>query len=249
MFKQLIMALLCATLMAPASAQVPNQDPAIFTTVPPAPTIQPPSTQKGDGKYRLKTQAETIKDEEQAVMAQQAALARDQCYLPAGFAFPENTQVVLVEAYQGVPIKASIDGAKHASSRLDLAVNFPNRKLALILIGNEPIIWNLQWTEGTEILGVIARGGNRQVVSGLDDKIPILVNTQANGYGCTAKLKANSALPGYIKYFESNTSKLLAHVKLDSATGPVQIGVPLKQNAKLTTSPNSRAERFYVDRK
>jgi len=48
----------------------------------------------------------------------------------------------------------------------------------------EPNIWNIQWTEDTEIVAVLTSGHYRQAVAGLPEEIPILTSTYANGAKC-----------------------------------------------------------------
>ena len=43
----------------------------------------------------------------------------------------------------------------------------------LILADHKPSIWDIGWTEDTEIIGVFATGYHRQAVAGLPKETPI----------------------------------------------------------------------------
>ena len=45
-------------------------------------------------------------------------------------------------------------------------------------------IWNIKWTEDTEIVAVLTSGYYRQAVAGLPEEIPILTSTYVNGAKC-----------------------------------------------------------------
>ena len=43
-----------------------------------------------------------------------------------------------------------------------------------------PTIYNIKWTEGTDIMAVVATGYYRQAVAGLPDETPVLISTHSN---------------------------------------------------------------------
>ena len=46
-----------------------------------------------------------------------------------------------------------------------------------MLSGLDPVVWDIQWTKGTDILGVMAFGQNRQAIAGLPNSTPIAIDT------------------------------------------------------------------------
>jgi hypothetical protein len=84
----------------------------------------------------------------------------------------------------GRPLGFAIDASGQMAARHDIAVNSPDKPVALILAGSGPAIWNLGWTKGTRIAAVLAIGAQRQSVAGLPAGTPLLTSTLQNGAAC-----------------------------------------------------------------
>lgn len=56
-----------------------------------------------------------------------------------------------------------------------LQVNRPGRKVALLLGFTVPTVWQVRWTDRTEIVAVWASGSGRQAVIGLPRSVPVFV--------------------------------------------------------------------------
>ena len=91
---------------------------------------------------------------------------------------PEDFAVYGADTYTGSQtLPYPIDDSDHAASETDIIVNSPAQPVVLLLGAHEPNVWDIQWTEDTEILGVVAYGAFRQGIAGLPKDTPVLINT------------------------------------------------------------------------
>ena len=97
----------------------------------------------------------------------------EDCAFP-GLELPEDFVVYNAVAYTGQPISRKIDRSDHQTTRIDVVVNSPSQPVVLMLGAYEPTVWDVRWTEGTEIVGVLASGYYHQVVAGLPEETPLL---------------------------------------------------------------------------
>jgi len=98
--------------------------------------------------------------------------------------FPEDMVVLGVGALGGKKIDFQIDQSGNESTQIDVAVNYPDKPVALMLGASEPTIWNIGWTKGTNIVAVFASGYDRQRVAGVKKHIPVLISTYENKGAC-----------------------------------------------------------------
>jgi hypothetical protein len=105
----------------------------------------------------------------------EAARLPESCFFP-GLSLPPETEVYAVGAQGGRPLGWNIDHDQGLDpTRIKVAVNSPQTPVALILGAAEPNVWQIGWTEGTEILAVAVSGHYRQAVSGLPPKVPVVM--------------------------------------------------------------------------
>jgi hypothetical protein len=97
---------------------------------------------------------------------------------------PSDFAVFAAGAYSGRKLTFQIDQSHHDATRMDVAVNSPNKPVVLMLGAYEPTIWNIGWSRGTRILAVLVSGYHRQVIAGLEPKTPFLVSTYDNKGPC-----------------------------------------------------------------
>lgn len=90
---------------------------------------------------------------------------------------PEDTVLYGMEAEYGRFLPYPIDDSGDRAKVFDIAVNSPQQPAVLFLETYGPAVWNIQWTKGTEILGVVAFGVKTQAVAGLPESIPTVTNT------------------------------------------------------------------------
>lgn len=98
--------------------------------------------------------------------------------------FPEDLVVLAAVGYSGQKTGFQIDHSGHQATRVDITVNVPDRPVALLLGNYEPTIWNLSWTEGTQILAFVLSGYYRQELAGAYEKTPMINSTYSNQGAC-----------------------------------------------------------------
>lgn len=152
------------------------------------------------------------------------------------FAAPIPSDVLVLGAgeYGGKALGIQIDDSGHEATQIDVAVNSTHTKVVLMLGAYEPTIWNIGWSAGTRIVGVIVSGYHAQKVAGLPATIPVLNSTYDNHSPC-----------GFF-YFSEGPQQLDALAqrvlgrKVDqvylSAKGTVVVGDALDKSVRLLTS-------------
>ena len=100
------------------------------------------------------------------------------CRLPWS-ALPERVEVFAATTYgQSRSAGFPIDQSGTEAQIIDTVVNAPGRSVALMLGSTVPTIWNLKWTEGTDIRAVWTSGPVRNVVAGLPRSVPVLATVR-----------------------------------------------------------------------
>lgn len=186
------------------------------------------------------------------------------CGFP-GVNFSEDTVVLAAGGLGGRPLDFQLDQSGQMATQIDVAVNYPDKPVALMLGASEPTIWNIGWTEGTNIVAVFASGYYSQRVAGLKASTPFLVSSSEDKGPCNTSEVTYSKLglhDGYVASFEfgNNTnigsaateqklSKILYARRISrifsvpDGKGAVVIGDPLSFGQQLITSdatpPNS----------
>ena len=106
------------------------------------------------------------------------------CAFVPALALPADAVVYASGAYAGRTLDVQIDRSGHAATQFDIAVDSPDRPVALILGAYDPAIWNLRWSEGTRIVAVFVTGYHAQALSGLPASTPTLVSTYDGQGAC-----------------------------------------------------------------
>ena len=95
---------------------------------------------------------------------------------------PERFTVLATGAYSGQPSELRIDQSNRRAGRIDVNLSYAKGPVVLMLGAYEPTIWNVTWSPGTTVLGVLVGGYHRQQVVGLPSTTPVLVTTyEGNG--------------------------------------------------------------------
>lgn len=111
------------------------------------------------------------------------AVTHTACKLP-GLAMEPRFKVFAAGAYSGRKLDYQIDQSGHQATRIDVAVNHKREPVILMLGAYEPTVWNIGWSEGTRIAGVLVSGYHRQAVAGLPKDVPVLTSTYDNKGPC-----------------------------------------------------------------
>ncbi len=158
--------------------------------------------------------------------------------------FPGNYMIYAGGAYSGKKIDYQIDQSGHRATQFDVVVNSPNTPVALLLGAYEPSIWNIKWTSGTIILGVLVTGYYRQRISGIADNIPIINSSYDENGQC-----------GYIYITEKNLrkinplSRMIFGKPVDlvyyATRGELQIGKAVSTSVQLHTSKDNPPDKHF----
>ena len=104
--------------------------------------------------------------------------------LPAGLKLSSKTRVLAVSSYRGPSLGWRIGTGEQNAGLVQVAVNSPGRPVLLVLSAYESTVWQIGWTEGTEIAGVAVTGYHAQAVAGLPPSVPVAVNDRNRNIDC-----------------------------------------------------------------
>lgn len=159
-------------------------------------------------------------------------------------ALPDDTLIYAGGAYRGKDIDFQIDQSGNQTTQFEVIVNSPDKPVALILGAYDPSIWNIAWTQGTQILAVLATGNHRQAVAGLPKNTPIIISTSRGGGPCghlyVAEKNLRKINPLSIKAF--NKKVTLVHY---ANKGRLVFGNQINSTDKLYTSSDTPPESFF----
>ncbi|MFL1485640.1 hypothetical protein [Marinobacter sp. LN3S78] len=158
---------------------------------------------------------------------------------------PESMAVYAAGGYTGRELPFQIDQSGHQATRFDVAVNSPGQPVALMLGAYEPTVWNLGWSQGTEIVAVVVSGYHRQAIAGLEPDVPVLNSSYDNqgscGYFYVGKDRNAALNPLSRKLFNQPVDLVFPG---DRDTGRILVGEPLDAGAELITSTAQTPESF-----
>ena len=154
---------------------------------------------------------------------------------------PKEFVVFAAGAYSGKSKDFQIDQSGHQATQIDVAVNYEAKPVVLMLGAYEPTIWNIGWTQNTNIVAVFASGYHRQALVGLKESVPFLISTYDNKGICGS---------GYITSenpaaFDALARKLFnrpVETVFPANNGAVVIGSPIKSNTRFLTSSSKTIE-------
>ena len=164
--------------------------------------------------------------------------------------FPDDMLVYATGGNYGRKLDFQIDQSGNMATQFDIVVNSPAHPVALMLDGHHPTIWNIQWTEGTKIAGVLVTGHDRQVLAGLDRAVPVLNSANDKSYGHSC---------GYFHAEEQQRAGTLNPMSRQLFGRPVNlffpwehgmdtivVGEPLPSGTRLLTSPATPPSSFRM---
>ncbi|SMF00219.1 Uncharacterized protein conserved in bacteria, putative lipoprotein [Alteromonadaceae bacterium Bs31] len=159
----------------------------------------------------------------------------------------DKVRVLAGGAYEGRVLDYKIDSSGSHASRFEVVVNSPIEPVALLLGARQPSIWNIAWTEETQIVAVLATGYYRQAVAGLPDKTPILISTHQNQGACGfladsfISKKTDNVNELSKKAFGKEISQFHA-----ASNEYIVFGEPVGAREKLYTSKDTPPSVFYL---
>lgn len=96
---------------------------------------------------------------------------------------PKEFDVFHVGTYGGTSELGQIvelDNSGHAVKKVDVLVNHPERPVVLVLTSYDPVVWNVAWSAGSAIAGVVVSGYHGQAALGIPKSIPLYLRTYEN---------------------------------------------------------------------
>ena len=88
----------------------------------------------------------------------------------------------MVSVYKGsTPLDIAIDKSGHDVTREEVVVGAMPKPVVLLLMGYDPIVWNVGQTADANIVGVLAQGYHRQAVIGLPKTVPLVTYSSEDG--------------------------------------------------------------------
>jgi hypothetical protein len=162
---------------------------------------------------------------------------------PAGCAFgelqlPEKLAVFATGAYGGKPAGFQIDQSGHEATRFDIAVNSPDKPVVLMLGAYEPSVWNIGWSQGTQILAVLVSGYHRQAVAGLPKTTPI-INSSYDNKGACGYFYVSDSTMGALNPMSKRVFGRPVSMVFPVVNGKVVVGNPLAAGTALRTSSDT----------
>jgi uncharacterized protein len=178
---------------------------------------------------------------------------------------PENTVVFGAGGERRKKTDFQIDQSGYYATQIDVAVNYPDKPVALMLAAYEPTIWNIGWTEGTKIVAVFVSGYHRQHVAGIKADTPQLIDGHEDRGPCSRstsiymQLNLTESLVASFGYGQiTDIEKAVKEQKLSQilfghpiksifsvSEGRVVIGNPLTPSQSLITSSEIPPKSFY----
>lgn len=108
-------------------------------------------------------------------------------------------EIVVISVHKGSkPLDLTIDTRAGDVTQEEVVVGTTPKPVVLILMGYDPIVWNIGQTEGARIAGVLAHGYYRQAVIGLPKDTPLTMYSGFDGPNACQSVRASS--PGGNQY-------------------------------------------------
>ncbi|MEO8752101.1 MAG: hypothetical protein ABI624_05430 [Casimicrobiaceae bacterium] len=107
------------------------------------------------------------------------APSSDPCGIPG---LKGDFDIVVVSVHKGsMPLDIALDKSGNDVFREDVVVGTTAKPVVLVLMGGEPIVWNVGQAAGARIAGVLAEGQFRQAVIGLPKSTRLTTYSTADG--------------------------------------------------------------------
>lgn len=166
------------------------------------------------------------------------------CSFPSA-SLPAKFVVFATGAYTGKETDFQIDQSGHQATKVDVAVNYTDSPVVLMLGAYEPTIWNIGWSDKTRIAGIFVGGYHRQVLAGIQENVPYFISTYDNKAGCGSAYITAENPSG----FDALSRKLFnrpVETVYPISNGTVLMGLPLKPGTRLLTSSSNTVESYHV---
>lgn len=159
---------------------------------------------------------------------------------------PKNYVVLAASTYAGRKLGFRIDKIGFEATQVDVAVNFPDAPVVILLGAYNPVIWNIGWIKKTKIVAVVATGYYKQSIAGLDKSVPTLISTYDNKNPCGYFFKNdyNSSANSVNKVSQSLFDKDI-NILYPVTNGKVLLGKSVAEDSHFITSAENTPEKYY----
>jgi hypothetical protein len=164
------------------------------------------------------------------------------CGFP-GLQLPADFAVFAAGANSGRRTSFQIDQSGHQATQIDVAVNYPDKPVVLILGAHEPTIWNVGWSKETRIVAVLVGGYHRQAIAGLDKSTPLLVSSRDEKAPC-----GYFSMSGNLTELNPLSRRVFGRpvdMVYPAIKGQADVGKPMPPGAILVRSRDVTPESFY----
>lgn len=169
-----------------------------------------------------------------------------------GVEVPKDAVVYAAGAYSGTSLDAPIDESGEDAGQIDVVVNSP--KPVLLLLGAyEPTVFNVGWTKGTRIVGVVASGYHRAAVAGLPAATPVLLSSQEPSGPCPYFYptdpddeETDEDHRQTIRELAKTLFKRKVGGTFIATNGSVVVGKPVARGQAVETSPDPQVASFII---
>jgi len=157
---------------------------------------------------------------------------------------PANFAIYAAGATSGRRLEFQIDQTGQQATQVDVVANSPGTPVVLLLAADKPTIWNIGWSEKTNVVAVFATGYDRQVVAGLKKATPVFTNTHDTRGPC-GFLIASGEKPESLDAYSYGLFGRPFDKVFKAENGKVVVGDPISSASKLLTSTEVTPESFY----
>lgn len=168
---------------------------------------------------------------------------KEHCDFPE-IKLPDEYMLFAGGGYLGRKLNFRIDSSGVNATQVDVVVNYTSKPVVLMLGNYNPTIWNISWTKGTRIIGVLASGYYRQAIAGLEPEIPTLIATFDNKSACGFFYVTDEAL----KKIDPMARRIFGRpidTLYRAQEAKIEIGEPLPADVQPVTSPVTPPESFF----
>ena len=159
---------------------------------------------------------------------------------------PKNYVVLAASTYAGRKLGYRIDKIGFEATQVDVAVNFPDAPVVILLGAYDPAIWNIGWTKKTKIVAVVATGYYKQSIVGLDKNVPTLISTNDNKNPCGYfYYDYNNPSANSVNKVSQNLFDKDINILYPVANGKVLLGRSLAEDSRIITSAENTPEKYY----
>lgn len=165
------------------------------------------------------------------------------CHIP-GLKLPAELKVYAGSGFSGSKVNLTSGDENRRVNLVPITVNSPQTSAALLLETSKPTIWQISWTEGTEISAVVVSSHFEQRIVGLPKEVPVLLNTTSNNYNQCYSFFIPSSLKHWYRIHQLSSVNDLSNHLFNKDIDKVYyahnaqsvIGEPLNDEMKIVTS-------------